>query len=76
MKLRWRTCTRARRGKNTLSVKWYCARHMYAGHTYGNVNVSKAAGGYWKEEEDIREYQTLYSPLSDYREWENEGLTT
>ena len=44
---------------------------MYAGRNYGNVNVSKAAGGYWKAEEDIREYATLYSPLSDYREWEN-----
>ena len=44
---------------------------MYAGRNYGNVNVSKAAGGYWKEQEDIRVYKTLYSPLSDYREWEN-----
>ena len=46
---------------------------MYAGRNYGNVNVSKVAGGYWKEEEDIREYWTLYSPLSNYREWENES---
>ena len=44
---------------------------MYVGRNYGNVNVSKAAGGYWKEEVDIREYATLYSPLSDYEEWEN-----
>ena len=44
---------------------------MYTGCNYGNVNVSKATGGYWKEEEEIREYVTLYSPLSDYREWEN-----
>ena len=41
---------------------------MYAERNYGNVNVSKAAGGYWKAEEDIREYATLYSPLSDNRE--------
>ena len=46
---------------------------MYAGRNYGNVNISKAAGGYWKAEEDIREYATLYSPLSDYREWLNLG---
>ena len=26
------------------------------------------AGRNWKEEEDIREYATLYSPLSDYHE--------
>ena len=45
---------------------------MYAGRNYGNVNVSKAAGGYWEAEEDIGEYATLYSPLSDYREWEND----
>ena len=44
---------------------------MYAGRNYGNLNASKAAGGYWKEEEDIREYTTLYSPLSDCREREN-----
>ena len=62
---------RAYTSDNALSVKWYCAPHMYAGRNYGNVNISKAAGGYWKEEEDIREYATLYSPLSDYREWEN-----
>ena len=44
---------------------------MYAGRNYGNMNISKAAGEYWQDEEDIREYATLYSPLSDYRKWEN-----
>ena len=37
------------------------------------MNISKAAGGYWKAEDDIREYATLYSPLSDYRVWENDS---
>ena len=49
----------------------YRAPHMYAGRNYRKVNVSKAAGGYWKVEEDIREYGTLYLRLSDYREWGN-----
>ena len=38
---------------------------------YGNVNVNKAAGAYWNEESDNAEYVTVYSPLSNYREWEN-----
>ena len=59
-----------------LWASWYCAQRMYAGCNYGNVNVSKAAGGYWKEEEDIGEYATLYSPLSDYRDWENSDSST
>ena len=35
--------------------------------------MSKAAGGCWKEAEDVGEYVTLYSPLFNYiyREWEN-----
>ena len=46
-----------------------CAAYITC--NYGNLNVKKAPGGYWKEEEDITEYATLYSPLSDYREWKN-----
>ena len=30
-----------------------------------------AVVGYWKEEEEIGEYTTLYSPLFDHKEWEN-----
>ena len=45
---------------------------FYAGRNYGNVNVTKAAGGYIGTDlSDIGEYATPYSLLSDCREWEN-----